>query len=398
MTGRAGDTLRRRAYLALEGGQLAGPAGVVVEFTLIALIVGNVVAYTLQSMPEFERDHRAALSLFELVSIVIFSVEYAARLWTAPEDPAAGERGPVMGRLWYATTPLMVIDFIAVGPTFIAYFVPFLDLRILRMVRLLRLLKIARYSPALSALARVLTEERRALYGSFLLFLCAMILFAAAMHAIEGGVQPEKFGTIPKAMWWAVSTLTPVGYGDAVPHTPLGRLLAGAAMVMGLGLMALPVGIIATGFANSIHRRDFVVTFGMLARVPLFEGLDAKTVSDIMDHLRAYTVGSGDIISTRGENAAAIYFVVAGEIEAQLKDRKIRFTAGDVFGALSGNSEDLREAASSSPPRRAGCSNCRTAISNTLSLHGLACATTCASAPSKARARTRRSDAGQGVQ
>src|SRR5262249_38696326 len=142
-------------------------------------------------------------------------------IWTAPEDPAARERGPLMGRLWYAATPLMIIDFFAVWPTFVAYFVPFLDLRVLRLVRLLRLLKIARYSPALSALARVLTEERRALYGSFLLFLCAMILFAAAMHAIEGDVQPEKFGTIPKAMWWAVSTLTTVGYGDAVPHTPL---------------------------------------------------------------------------------------------------------------------------------------------------------------------------------
>jgi voltage-gated potassium channel len=344
MTRRAGDTLRRRVYLALEGGQLGGPAGVIVEFTLIALIVGNVIAYTLQSMPDFERDYRVPLSLFELISVLLFTVEYIARLWTAPEDPAAGERGPLMGRIWFATTPLMVIDFIAVGPTFIAYFVPFLDLRILRMVRLLRLLKIARYSPALSALARVLSEERRALYGSFLLFLCAMILFAAAMHAVEGGVQPEKFGTIPKAMWWAVTTLTTVGYGDAIPHTPLGRLLAGAAMVIGLGLMALPVGIIATGFANSIHRRDFVVTFGMLARVPLFEGLDAKTVSEVMDHLRAYTIGSGDIISTRGETAAAIYFVVAGEVEAQMPARKVRFKAGDVFGELSGNSEDLREA------------------------------------------------------
>ena len=238
----------------------------------------------------------------------------------------------------------MVIDFLAIGPTFFAYFFPLLDLRVLRMVRLLRLLKIARYSPALSALARVLSDERRALYGSFLLFLCAMILFAAAMHAVEGGVQPNKFGTIPESMWWAVTTLTTVGYGDAVPHTPLGRMLAGAAMIVGLGLMALPVGIIATGFANSIHRRDFVVTFGMLARVPLFEGLDAKTVSDIMDHLRAYTVGSGDIVSTRGENTAAIYFVVAGEIEAQIRDRKVRYVAGDVFGALSGNTEDLRDA------------------------------------------------------
>ncbi len=344
MRRRPGDTLRRRAYLALEGGQLGGPAGVIVEFTLISLIVLNVAAYTLQSLPEFERDHRAALSLFELVSIAVFTVEYLIRLWTAPEDPAAGERGPLLGRLWFAATPLMVIDFIAVAPTFIAFFVPFLDLRVLRLVRLLRLLKIARYSPALSALARVLSEERRALYGSFLLLMCAMILFAAAMHAVEGGVQPDKFGTIPKAMWWAVSTLTTVGYGDAVPHTALGRLLAGAAMIVGLGLVALPVGIIATGFANSIHRRDFVVTFGMLARVPLFEGFDAKTVSEIMDHLRAYTVGSGDIISTHGETAAAIYFVVAGEVEAQMPDRRMRFAAGDFFGALAGNGSDLRDA------------------------------------------------------
>jgi voltage-gated potassium channel len=344
MTGPAGDTLRRRAYLALEGGQLGGPAGVIVEFSLIALIVGNVVAYTLQSIPEVERAYRTPLSLFELVSIITFTVEYVARLWTAPEDPAAGERGPIWGRLWYAATPLMAIDFFAVAPTFIAYFVPFLDLRILRLVRLLRLLKIARYSPALSALARVLSEERRALYGSFLLLVCAMILFAAAMHAVEGAVQPDKFGTIPKSMWWAISTLTTVGYGDVVPHTALGKFLAGAAMVVGLGLMALPVGIIATGFANSIHRRDFVVTFGMLARVPLFEGLDAKTVSEIMGRLRAYTIGSGDIISTKGQTAAAIYLVVAGELEAQLTGRKVRFTAGDAFGELSGHAEDLREA------------------------------------------------------
>ena len=339
-----GDTLRRRAYLALEGGQLGGVAGTVTEFTLIALIVGNVIAYTLQSMPDIERQYRVPLSLFELVSIVTFTVEYIARLWTAPEDPSVSERGPFWGRIWYAATPLMAIDFFAVAPTFIAYFVPFLDLRVLRLVRLLRLLKIARYSPALSALARVLSEERRALYGSFLLFVCALILFSAAMHAVEGGVQPDKFGTIPKSMWWAVATLTTVGYGDEIPHTALGRLLAGAAMVIGLGLMALPVGIIATGFANSIHRRDFVVTFGMLARVPVFEGLDARTVGEIMDRLRAYSLGSGDIISTRGATAAAIYFVVAGEAEAQLPDRKIRFKAGEVFGELSGNGEDLREA------------------------------------------------------
>jgi voltage-gated potassium channel len=339
-----GESLRRRAYLALEGGRLGGPAGAIVEITLVVLIVLNVVAYTLQSMPRFENDYAGPLALFEFVSIAVFAIEYLMRLWTAPEDPSAGERGPVVGRLYFATRPLMVIDFIAVAPAFAALFVPFVDLRVLRLIRLLRLLKIARYSPALSALSRVLMEERRALYGSLLLFLCAMLLFAAAMHAAEGAVQPKIFGTIPDAMWWAVSTLTTVGYGDAVPQTALGRFLAGIAMIIGLGLAALPVGIVATGFANSIHRRDFVVTFGMLARVPLFQGFDARTVSEIMDLLRAYTVSAGDIISTPGERASAMYFVVEGEVEAQLAGRRLRFRAGDFFGELSLVEHRMRDA------------------------------------------------------
>lgn len=338
------ESLRRRAYFALEGGRLGGPIGGVVEFTLVALIILNAVAYTLQSIPRFENDYRRVFEIFEFISIAVFAIEYATRLWTAPEDPIAAERGPIFGRLDFAARPTMVVDFIAIAPAIAALFVPFLDLRLLRLIRLLRLLKIARYSPALAALGRVISEERRALYGSLLLFLCAMLLFAAAMHAVEGELQPRVFGTIPDAMWWAVSTLTTVGYGDAVPHTALGRVLGGIAMIVGLGLAALPVGIVATGFANSIHRRDFVVTFGMLTRVPLFAEFDAQAVSEIMDTLRAYTVSTGDIISTPGERAAAMYFIVAGEVEAQMQGRKLRFGAGDFFGELALLQDRLRDA------------------------------------------------------
>ena len=340
----AGESLRRRAYLALEGGRLGGPLGAIVEATLVVLIVLNVAAYTMQSVPSFEAAHRHTLAVFELVSIIVFAAEYLMRIWTALEDPMAGERGPFLGRLYYATRAMMVIDFVAVAPGIVALFVPFADLRVLRLFRLLRLLKIARYSPALSALSRVVVEERRALYGSLLLFLCAMLLFAAAMHAAEGAMQPALFGTIPRAMWWAVQTLTTVGYGDAIPHTALGRFLAGIAMIVGLGLAALPVGIVATGFANSIHRRDFVVTFGMLARVPLFQGFDARTVSEIMELLRAYTVSAGDIISPPGQRAAAMYFVVAGEVEAQMPGTRLRFSTGDFFGELGLVEHKMRDA------------------------------------------------------
>ena len=130
----------------------------------------------------------------------------------------------------------------------------------LRLFRLLRLLKIARYSPALSTLGAVVRAERRALFGTFLLLICAVLIAATLMHLVEGRVQPTVFGTIPDAMWWAVTTLTTVGYGDVIPVTPLGRMIAGLTMIAGLGLFALPVGIIATGFVETIHRKDFVVT------------------------------------------------------------------------------------------------------------------------------------------
>jgi voltage-gated potassium channel len=338
------QTLRRRVHIALEGGRAGGGAGAVVEIVLIALILASVAGYILQSVPWFRHEYGSQLIALEIVSVAIFTIEYILRLWVSAEEPAVAERGPFLGRVHAATRPMMVIDFFAIAPSIVQIFVPFVDLRVLRLVRLLRLLKIARYSPALSTLAQVIVDERRALFGSLLLMLCATIFAGALMHTVEGSVQPQYFGTIPGAMWWAIETLTTVGYGDAVPITALGRLVASFTMIVGLGLFALPVGIVATGFVNTIHRRDFVVTFGMLARVPLFKDFDAATIGEIMSLLRAQAVGSGAILSAKGERAAAMYFVVSGEVEAELKGRRLRFAAGDFFGELALLHEAMRAA------------------------------------------------------
>ena len=337
-------SLRQRVYLALEGGPASGTVGAIVDGALIALIVANVVAYTLQSVPAIERDWLGDLLEFEIFSVAIFTVEYALRLWSAPEDPRLSDHSPVRGRFHYALRPAMVIDFIAFAPSYLAPFFPLLDFRVLRLFRLLRLLKIARYSPALSTLVEVVVEERRALFGTLLLMLCATMFAAAAMHAVEGTVQPKIFGTIPDAMWWAVTTLTTVGYGDAVPITALGRMIGGLTMILGLGLFALPVGIIATGFVNAIHHRDFVVTFGMLSRVPLFREFEAPVLGEIMGLLHAEMLPAGSIISARGEPASAMYFIVSGEVEVQLPQRKLRFGPGDFFGELALLHEATRRA------------------------------------------------------
>jgi len=338
-------TARHRAYVLLEGGEAGGALGRIVEAVLVTLILANVLAYTLQSIPSIDARFTLLFDWLEWVSVVAFSIEYAVRLWTAREDPTV-RGGRWTSRISYALRPMMIIDLLSFAPAYVALFIPFIDLRFLRLVRLLRLLKIARYSPALSTLMQVLAEERRALYGTLLLLLCAMVFAAAAMHVTEGSAPgaSESFKTMPGAMYWAITTLTTVGYGDVAPITAPGRFIAGLTMIVGLGLFALPVGIVATGFVNSIHRRDFVVTFGMLSRVPLFKGIDAQIIGEMMVMLRARAVSAGAVISAAGARADAMYFVISGEVEATLQNRKIRFRSGDFFGELALLEQTMRAA------------------------------------------------------
>ncbi|MGN6514489.1 MAG: cyclic nucleotide-gated ion channel [Rhizomicrobium sp.] len=344
MTGASGETLRRRVYIVLEGGRAAGWLGTLIEAGLVILIVANVVAFALQSVPFISTTHETALGRFEIISVCIFAIEYLTRLWVSMEDPLVAMRGEFVGRFHYAARPMMLIDFIAIAPAVVQFFVPFFDLRVLRLVRVFRLLKIARYSPALTTLGKVIVEERHALFGTLLLLLCAMVFAASAMHAAEGTVQPQVFGTIPDAMWWAITTLTTVGYGDAVPVTVAGRMIAGITMIVGLGLFALPVGIVATGFVSTIHKRDFVITFGMLARVPLFRNFDAHVIGEILAHLRSHAVGPGAILSAQGERAEAMYFIVSGAVEIRLPRHTLRLRSGDFFGELALLQETMRAA------------------------------------------------------
>ena len=325
---------RRTVYTVIEAGG-SGRAARIFDDFMVVLIVLNVMAVILESVPSIEGPFTTEFQIFDIVSVSIFAIEYAARLWASVEIPAVRQRGGFRGRLMFASRPSQIIDFLAFAPAFLAFLFPAADMRFIRVFRLLRFLKLARYSPAMVTLSRALYEERRALIGALILMLGTAVFSGTVMHAIEGGVQPDKFGTIPDAMWWALATLTTIGYGDAVPITPVGKMFGGIVMICGLGLFALPIGIVATAFVNEIHRRDFVVTWGMVARVPLFAALDAAAIAEVMKIMRTRAVPAGTVIAARGEEAEGMFFIADGEVQIELPKGRITLAAGEFFGELA---------------------------------------------------------------
>lgn len=223
---------------------------------LFILIFANVVVIILESMQEVESYYHSFFVIFEIVSVLIFTVEYFARVWSCVDDEKyEGYGTPWQIRWHYVRSPMAIIDLIVILPFFFAFFFV-LDLRALRILRLFRILKLTRYSVAMRTLLSVLKEETPALIAAYVVMLTVVILTSSGIYLLEHDVQPEHFGNIPRAMWWAIVTLTTVGYGDVVPITPLGKLFGGVIALVGISMVALPTGIIASGFGNAFRRNQ----------------------------------------------------------------------------------------------------------------------------------------------
>jgi voltage-gated potassium channel len=272
--------LRREVHDVLEVGGDVHPMGRVVNGFIIVLIFLNAIAFAADTVPELAERYRWEFAAFNVFSVIVFTVEYALRIWSAVEIPMLSRLPRGQARLRYALRPMMIIDLLAALPWYLHWLYP-LDLRLLRVFRLFRLLMLVRYSPALQTLCRVVADEYRALLGALLVILILLLFASSGMYLIERQVQPDKFGSIPQAAWWALATLTTVGYGDVEPVTPLGKMLGGVVMLLGVGMIALPVAIIATGFSQESTRHQFVVTWGMIARVPLFGSMDYSEIAEI---------------------------------------------------------------------------------------------------------------------
>ncbi len=326
--------LRRRVHQVLDYGFDASPAGAFIHFALVALIAASVAAGVLSTSPTIAARWAFQLQAVEIVALAVFTLEYGLRLWSAPEHTLYAELHPWRARLSFALEPVSLLDLVTLAPLLAGLFIES-DFSVFLMLRLLRYFKLARYSPGMRSLALALKTERRALGASLLLLIGLVVLAASVMHVLERDAQPDKFGSVPEAMWWAIVTLTTVGYGDVTPVTVAGRMAAGVTMVLGMIMLALPVGIVATAFSQEIHRREFIVTWGMLSRVPLFAHLSAAEIAEIMRYLRAQTIPANALVMRRGDIATCMYLIASGEVEIDAAGGPVRLGEGDYFGELA---------------------------------------------------------------
>ncbi len=326
---------RRQVHDILEVGGDAHPAGRAVNAFIIILIFLNAIAFAAETVDEIAARYGTYLDAFNVFSVIVFSIEYVLRLWSAVDIPMLSRLPHWRARLRFALRPIMIIDLLAVLPWYLQQFFS-MDLRVLRVLRLFRLLKLVRYSPALQTLGRVIADEYRALLGALLVIMVLLLFASTAIYFLERDAQPDKFGSVPAAAWWALATLTTVGYGDVVPITPLGKLLGGIVMLLGVGMIALPVAIIATGFSQELARHQFVVTWSMVARVPLFAPMDESEIAEIAKLLYTRTYLPGVPIVRTGDAGEGMFLIAGGEAVVEVSpSNQVVLKDGDFFGEMA---------------------------------------------------------------
>jgi voltage-gated potassium channel len=223
---------------------------------IIILIISNVVAVMLETVPSLHdtKKERLFFHYFDLISVIIFSIEYVLRIWSSNHDPRY--RHPITGRLRYMLSPGALIDLLAILPFYLHAIIGF-DLRVLRILRLLRFFRLFRltaYMKATKVVVNVFRSKFNELMISFVLTIFLIIIASCLLYFAEHVAQPDKFTSIPATMWWAVVSLTTVGYGDMFPITILGKIFTSIVLLAGVALIALPAGIITTGFLEESRK------------------------------------------------------------------------------------------------------------------------------------------------
>ena len=249
------QTLRKKVHIQLDPKAWPGRGLSPANRLLVAAILVATVSAIVGTEPSVARTYAGTFSVLELFLGLVFAVEYLARLWSVVERRKAGV-SPTVERLRFALSPSALIDLLIIVITLVPFFaINVMALRLVRLLRILRLAKLGRMSSALGLLYGVVASRRYELMVTLGLASTLLIFGASALYWIEGDLQPDKFGSIPRSLWWAVITLTTIGYGDVYPITPAGKFVAGLVAISGIGLIAMPTGILASAFSEAMRKQ-----------------------------------------------------------------------------------------------------------------------------------------------
>lgn len=279
------QVLQANVLRILEPARLGDKTSKIWDLSLFGLVVLNLIAVALESVPTLQINYGSWFYSFEIFSVIVFTVEYVARVWSAPakRDHENGETG-LKARMRYIFSFYGLIDLVAILPFYIQAFFPGLDLRVLRALRLLRILKLNHYNSALDDLFGAIIEEKKSFLTTLYIFSVAFVLSSSLIYYAEHKVQPEDFRSIPDAMYWSIITLTTVGYGDVSPITVFGKSIAAITAIFGVVVVALLTGIVANSFNAQMDRRK--VIFEDQVRNALLDGVLDSDEEASLDDLR----------------------------------------------------------------------------------------------------------------
>jgi voltage-gated potassium channel len=297
-------------------------------FVTVTIGLVAVVLYTLPSLPAWAHW---LTSRTTFVVATLYVVEWLARIWVAPEGSATR---PWRARLRYMLSPVGLSDFAAMLALPIGLNVDVTgdDKSLLCIVWSL---KFVRYSEGLAMLGRVVVNQNTSLISVLTVFVIVLLLSATLVYVLERHIQPEAFHSIPAAMWWAIVTLTTTGYGDVTPQTVGGRMVAGVVMISGIAVFAMWAGILANGFSVELRRRDFLRTWDLCSRVPLFRDGGVELIADVVHLLRIDDARAGEVLIRRGQAGDCMYFIVSGRVRVERRPDPVELGPGEFFGEMS---------------------------------------------------------------
>jgi voltage-gated potassium channel len=330
------NTLRPRIYAILRYSD-SSPAGRQWQSFHLGVLGLGLFAVIVLSIGNLPEEARHGLRLVIWVITATFFLEYLVRLWVAPEIARFEHNKPMVARLRWATSIPGLVNLLAAMPAAIlAGGYVFTAGDTTSVICILWILKLGLHAPAFGTLARVVSNERAPLASILILFGILLISAATVAHMAERTKQPDQFGNLPAAMWWAVVTLTTTGYGDVVPVTIAGKLIGSALMISGIAVLALMTGVLATGFAQEERRREYLRVWDQVSRVPIFTALGVVTLSEIVGKLRTRYYPPRITVVRQGDPGDSMFFITSGECEVRLPaGGSVQLGDGAFFGEMA---------------------------------------------------------------